>query len=278
MKSRWRQAWLEPLIRALTPQQCALCRLAAPAVDPGSDLCAGCAASLAPVVRCPGCALAQTNAPDDRTAAVQRCGICRQKPPPWDHACAGFDYQHPGDLLVLAFKRERQLWAGRSLAHCMAQGVSKDWRAHGIPVDLLVAIPAHPASLVRRGFNPAAELAKRLARDFNVPFASGALSWTAKGQRQTLLKASSRLAALHGRLSAHAPTVNNQRVAVIDDVMTTGATLSEATRALRAAGATTVLVWVAARTPPPDDNVASSPLAATSHPRHDGQSVFPQEP
>lgn len=258
MKAPLRQTWLGRWVRALTPHQCALCRLNTPAAGPDSDLCAGCAASLAPVDRCLGCALAQTPDFDGAAADTPRCGPCRQKPLPWDQACAGFDYQHPGDLLISAYKRERQLWVGRSLADCMMQGLCSDWQRNGVPVDVLVAVPAHRASLVRRGFNPAAELGKRLARGLGLPFASGALYWNTQGERQTRLNASSRAAALRGRLSAHGPAVQAKRVAVIDDVMTTGATLGEATRALRAAGAATVLVWVAARTPPPPNEFESA--------------------
>lgn len=254
-------------LHALTPHQCALCGLATPAADSSTDLCEACAIDLAPQPRCTGCALA-LHGPEALMSAA-RCGICRHQAPPWQSAWAGMDYRHPGDLLMLAYKRERQLWVARSLAKCMWLALPVPWRQGQAPFDLVTALPAHRESLRRRGFNPPGELGKRLARRLGLPFSGSALSWQRHTLRQAWLGATERDRQLANSLHAHSPRVAQRRVIVIDDVMTTGATLREATRALYAAGAVSVSVWVAARTPPPvraDDALAVIPSPSLPSP------------
>jgi predicted amidophosphoribosyltransferase len=116
---------------------------------------------------------------------------------------------------------------------------------------VLVPIPAARVSLRRRGFNPAAELARALSAQTGLPLRQQWLVRVGQGPKQSTL---SREARLRGATGVYACPVQVPpcRVALVDDVMTTGSTLDAAARVLRAAGAASVMALVAARAPVED--------------------------
>jgi ComF family protein len=119
--------------------------------------------------------------------------------------------------------------------------------AHARP-DLLLPMPLAPARLSDRGFNQAAELARCLCVPLDLPVSLEAAVRTRETAPQASLPLDERARNIRGAFSAQ-PGVAGLRVAVVDDVLTTGATLNELAKALRRAGAREVTGWVLARTP-----------------------------
>lgn len=221
---------VRPLLRRALPQLCTLC--AAPC---GHDLlCLPCSRSL-PALRdtCPRCAL---------PGAQGLCVRCAARPPPWALACAAFAYAYPLDRLVHALKYRGALAYGPLLAQELARAVTM------LP-DVIVAVPLSIARQRARGYNQALEIARPLASLLQRPL-FGALARSRDTPALAALPWRERRRSMAGAFVANAP-LHGQHVALVDDVLTTGATLGAATRALLAGGASRVDVWVVARTLPP---------------------------
>lgn len=226
---RWRSA-----CRWLLPPRCLVCRETGAY---GLDLCVNCTQSLpwnhAACVRC-GLPLP---APDE-------CGTCLTAPPPVTTTAAVFVYGFPVDRLVPRFKFHQDLAAGRLLADLATGTLGRVPRP-----DALVPIPLHEGRLRDRGYDQALELARPLARSLSIPLLADRLARLRATAPQSELHAVARQRnvarafgiAGAGPLPAH--------VALLDDVMTTGATLHAAARTLLAAGVTRVDAWVIARVP-----------------------------
>lgn len=177
------------------------------------------------------------------------CPACGQDLPPWHKAWAWTDYAAPWDRLIGDFKFRQQpglaTWfAARLLA---LNGASQALRAS----DLVVPVPLAPARLRERGFNQAALLARALAP---TKVQTGALVRSLDTPAQAGLDRTARARNLIDAFALRARSIDRVRgahVTLVDDVLTTGATLASATRVLLAAGARQVSVIVMARTPAP---------------------------
>lgn len=201
----------------------------------GRDLCTACLAALpwqGPA--CLRCALPL------RSPGI--CGQCLWQPIQLDAAYAVFEYAFPLDRMLPRLKFHQDLAAGRVLVQCMAT------RCAALPrPDAIVPIPLHRGRLRQRGYDQALELARPLARALRIPLMGVALRRCKATGSQSRLDAGARQQNLDDafvvtrgvRLPAH--------VALVDDVMTTGATLHAAARALRRAGVQRVDAWVCAR-------------------------------
>jgi len=223
--------------RILLPPHCLLCDQRSDGVG---DLCSGCRADLQRNrICCPRCALPlQTPAP--------LCGECLQREPPFAAAFAPFVYAHPFDLLVTKLKFGRSLAAGRVLAGLWLAASNE---LPALP-QMLVPVPLHPDRLRERGYNQALELARPLARVLRVPLKANLLERTRATPAQTNLDAKTRRRNMRGAFTINATGLPPAaHVALIDDVMTTGATLRECARVLKRAGVARVDVWALARAP-----------------------------
>jgi ComF family protein len=213
---------------------CPLCR------TPGDNICQACLATL-PRNRqpCPSCAL-PLPAP---TPTGTLCADCQNRKPAFDRALIPLLYLPPVDDLVGGFKYRHRLHLGRVLADALAPALL----AQPTRPQLLLPVPAAPRRLAERGFNQAAELARWLSGQLDVPYSVSHLLRVADKEHQLGSRRSQRrrnvrgVFACHGELPAH--------VALIDDVVTTGATADAAGRVLKRAGAQTVELWAVARTP-----------------------------
>ena len=234
--------WVDGLLRRLWPASCLVCGLAG---DAGADrdLCPACFAAL-PWNRhaCRRCAL-----PLPVADADARCGDCIASRSPLDHVEAGFVYAAPFDRLVPMFKFHQSLASGRLLAGLMADAL-RDAAAHA-PDAVLVPIPLHRQRLRQRGYDQALELAKPLARALGMRLDARLLQRPRATGAQSRLDKAGRARNLHGAFAVRAATSLPAHVVLVDDVMTTGATLEAAALALRAAGVARVDAWVCARVP-----------------------------
>jgi ComF family protein len=235
---RWRR-WLGQL----WPGRCLACAESSPG---GRDLCESCFVAL-PWNRhaCARCAIplpAVTGA--TATAAAQHCGECLRKSPPVQATCATFVYAAPLDRLLPRFKFHHDLAAGRLLAQLMAQACASVERPRA-----LVPIPLHRIRLRSRGYDQALELAKPLARALRLPMLPDALRRIRATAPQSELDAERRRRNLRRAFDVRRDAPLPAHVALVDDVMTTGATLHAAADALRRAGVARVDAWVCARVP-----------------------------
>src|SRR5690606_25479155 len=147
------------------------------------------------------------------------------------------------DRLLPRFKFHRDLAAGRLLAEAMAARFAPLPRPGA-----LLPVPLHRGRLRRRGYDQALELARPLARALDLPLLPGALRRVRATRPQSELDAAARARNLRGAFAVEAGTPLPAHVALVDDVMTTGATLHAAALALRRAGVARVDAWVCART------------------------------
>ncbi|HJR11111.1 MAG TPA: ComF family protein [Rhodanobacteraceae bacterium] len=222
-------------LEALLPSHCLLCG----ARGQGAlSLCAACEADLpCNTTRCARCAL-------PLESSTPLCGRCIRRAPPWEAAWVPFRYEWPLAQLESRFKFGGDLAAGRTL--------SLLWSASQAPHDLpdaIVPVPLHRARLRRRGYNQALELAKPLAKHLGVSLLCEALRRIRATNAQTELTAVQRRRNVRGAFVASLDGKTPEHVAVLDDVFTTGATLTECARVLKRAGVRRVDVWALARAP-----------------------------
>jgi ComF family protein len=206
-------------------------------------LCGECSARFAaPVPRCDRCAL-----PLSAGAAV--CGACLRDPPPLDQTLAVGDYAFPWDALVSRLKFNDALDLAGALAQRLADVVD---RAGGTRPHWLLPVPLSAQRLRERGYKQAWELVRRVARPLGCKADATLLLRVKDTPHQLALPREQRAANVRGAFLVEPRRARELRgcdVAVVDDVMTTGATGAEIARTLKQAGARTVRMWVVARTP-----------------------------
>jgi ComF family protein len=232
--------WLRNATWGLYPPVCLVCGGDG---EPGRDLCAGCARNLYRNAHaCERCA-----EPLPESAPIgSLCGRCQRSPPAFDACRAPYLYAPPLDGLLTGLKFNARLAHARLLATLLGDAVLGTWAD---PPDLLVPVPLHPTRLRERGFNQALELARPLAQALSIPLEPEVLARARPSAPQSGLQRSLRHANVRGAFAVvRAPAA--RRVALVDDVLTTGHTASEIAKALKRCGVERVEVWVVARTPP----------------------------
>jgi ComF family protein len=221
--------------QAIAPQ-CLLCGAQAH----GQLLCGGCRHELPrlPAARCVQCALPLT--------AGERCGACLAHPPAYDQVCAPWIYDFPTDALVQGLKYRGLLALAPLLGEAIAACIPA---CPGERPDVLVPMPLSAVRLRQRGFNQAQEIARHAARASGLPLLPQACRRVRDTPPQAALPWKERARNMRRAFVCDAD-FSGKHVAVVDDVMTTGATLGEIARNLKQAGALRVSGLVAARTLP----------------------------
>ena len=218
----------------LLPQHCVLC--AAPAFE--QMLCAGCERDL-PWHRgqqCPVCALP--------TGSGDICGACLKTPPAFDGTYALLEYRFPINAVLQRYKYSGFLTVSGLMGHLLAREL-----ATAVRPDIIIPMPLHPSRLKERGFNQASEIARIVAEQLGIPLATRICSRMRQTSPQAGLSVQERRRNMKG-VFACGQSLAGKHVALLDDVMTTGASLDALARSVKNAGAARVDCWVIARTLP----------------------------
>jgi ComF family protein len=226
---------LARLRRRLAPR-CVVCDL-----ERGDPLCAGCAHDYfaGELPRCASCAL---RLPAARIEA--RCGNCLRLPPRFDGTVVLADYAPPVDRMITALKFGGRLPLADAFGRLLARAAGHVLQE----TDAICPVPLAFERQAERGFNQAQEIARRVAADCGRRLRPDILLRTRHTSAQMDLALQERRRNVRGAFVARG-NLTGMRVAVVDDVMTTGATLDEVAAALKAAGAARVTNLVVARTP-----------------------------
>jgi len=174
------------------------------------------------------------------------CYFCHAYPRGFDRARSAARYDKAIRTALQDFKYHEALWLRGDLADILLACYHTEFAAEEF--DLVTYVPLHASKRRRRGYNQAELLAHELSKCIKKPLLRGCLMRLSAGASQTRLTAHARLTNVRGAFVARWPEwLEGRRVLLVDDVMTTGATVSECSRALKLAGATSVQVITVAR-------------------------------
>ena len=218
----------------LPAQPCLLCG----ALSHDGICCAACRAELPRLssAHCPTCALP--------TLAGETCGKCLRHPPHFDHTIAAFSYSFPISQLVKALKFREQLLLVNFLADELVTRIA-------VTPDMIVAMPLHPTRMRSRGYNQSQLLAERIASRMKVMLGSDVCHRVRDTPPQSSLPLKERDKNMRQAFSvSHPETIRGKHIAIVDDVMTSSASMEELAKILKKAGAVTVTACVVARTMP----------------------------
>ncbi|MCQ4227677.1 ComF family protein [Stutzerimonas stutzeri] len=214
----------------------------------GQPLCSPCEADLPWLDgRCTVCAV-----PLPSRGLV--CGECLKRPPSYDHVEVPWRFAFPVDALITRFKHQARWPYGRLLGERLAHHLEHAF-AEGLPrPDLLLPVPLARRRLRQRGFNQAQMLADWLSRPLGIATDARVLDRVLDTPAQQQLDAATRRRNLRQAFAiATAADVKGRHLALVDDVLTTGATAEALARLLKRAGAERVDVYCLARTPKPGE-------------------------
>ncbi len=233
-----RLGWWSKTLDLLLPAHCLICGQASGSMS----LCEPCINDLPWAgFQCQQCGLPLPSSVDEI------CGACIQHKPPFTSTVCPLQYKFPVDCLVRSFKFNRQLAAGRVLSQLMCAHIAGQNLAHP---DVLIPVPLHSFRWLRRGFNQATELGNHISKVLGIPLLAHSLRRTRHTKAQSGLNRRQRRVNVRGAFYWRSPDQPPAHIALVDDVMTTGTTLTECARVLKKAGAKRVDVWVASRAIP----------------------------
>lgn len=228
---------IRSIFNRILARDCLLCG----APSGSQPLCPACLADL-PWHRQPHCPQCGLPTPDG-----QVCGACLKRPPAFDRTLAALAYAFPLDQMIPRLKYHGQLAIAPALGACLTQAAESAARP-----DCLIPMPLHPARIRQRGFNHATEIARDVAKRLGLPLDTASCRRVRDTPPQMRLKHDARRSNVRGAFAC-AEDVQGKRVALIDDVMTTGTSLDALAAAAKRAGAREVDCWVVARTLPRED-------------------------
>lgn len=221
------------VVNFLLPQVCVLCQ-----EKSHERLCANCKKILPKINCC--CKRCGRELPQP----AEICGTCLRETPPFSRTVAPFHYAAPMDRFIIALKFNRQLIYAKLLGDLLAEDLIKYYEKNPKPA-VIIPVPLHAERLCERGYNQALEIAKPIAKALKIPVerysckriknTAAQTGLSAKERRQNVKQAF----AVNHKISEH--------VAVIDDVITTGSTITEFCKVLRQAGANKIDVWCCVR-------------------------------
>ena len=233
--------WLKNIQYALLPGSCIQCNQA---TDRHYDLCLDCEQRL-PRIKDP-CLVCGLPLPANNFDG-HICGSCILTPPPFKHVLAALDYADPIDKLISRFKYQGRLAFGKVLSHQLLKQVRSFYDKQSLP-ELLIPMPLHPSRLQQRGFNQSVEISRYLSRELGLEHNYKLCFRERNTSQQEGLNAVARRKNLR---RAFALLDNNsvlpKSVAIIDDVVTTTASVRELSLLLLKYGVEDIHVWSLAR-------------------------------
>lgn len=176
---------------------------------------------------------------------LEGCSHCSGVPLPFRRCFAPFLYEFPLSRLILDLKYEAALANARVLGSLLGAAIAR--RQLCVAVDVIVPMPLHVERRVERGFNQSQEIGRFAGQRLRLPCEPDLLRRARATRAQVGLDRAERVENVRGAFRADARVIAGRRVALLDDVVTTGSTAAEAARALLAAGAACVDVWAVAR-------------------------------
>jgi ComF family protein len=222
---------LKKIYNSLLPQLCALCQATS---DGDIALCAHCLNDLPwhATNSCMQCGLEANNL---------ICGHCMKESPFFDKTHVLFNYAYPVNALLQYYKYSHALHLSQTLGALLGE------KLLGKTIDVIIPMPLHPQRLQERGFNQSLEITKVLSSYANIPFDAHSCERIKNTPSQASLKYKDRIKNIKGAFSCNGQ-LTGKRVALIDDVMTTGASLNELAKTVKKHGAIEVSCFVLART------------------------------
>lgn len=225
--------------QAFLPPTCILCSSKAKEWD----LCKACEQDIPKIAQvCACCALPLPI----HTPVNQLCGKCLQDPPPFNKVYALFPYQAPIDNLITKLKFQGNLVYAKVLGELMANYLQAEYKKERLP-ECLIPVPLHRKRLRERGFNQAVELARPIVKRLDIPLMLKSCQRVRATIAQINLPAADRRTNLRNAFNVTS-IITAKHVAIIDDVVTTGSTIAELSRSLRAEGVERIDIWCCART------------------------------
>ncbi len=221
-------------LNSLFPAYCPICSRKS---DQETGICGQCTQDLPFVVdSCPCCARMDT--------AGHICGSCQQTLPSFDSAVAAFSYADPVSHLIHNLKFHHDLSLARTLGLLLGRHLQQ--HCPDAEVELLLPVPMHYTRLMQRGFNHAGEIAKVVGKTLGLPTAMKLMGKNGSKTPQRTLALEQRTTNVRGSFR-QISALPAKRIAIVDDVMTSGATAEAFASALKLAGAEKVHCWVVAR-------------------------------
>lgn len=173
------------------------------------------------------------------------CGACLNKPPNFDRTIAVFNYAYPIDAVLEQYKYQRALHLSHFLGALLSQTLSRKLQPNAWP-DAIIAMPLHRIRLKARGFNQSLEIAKIVASELGLPLLTQHSARIKHTTPQAQLKLKDRAKNIQGAFTCQ--DLTGLHIALVDDVITSGASFNELAKMVKQAGATEVTCWVLART------------------------------
>jgi ComF family protein len=243
MVYNWLRRGLRLALSQAFPFNCAVCGQAAGGA--GMDLCRACRGNLPWLKN--ACACCANPLPENAAPATGTllCGRCLRRAPWFERSHCAFIYREPVSWLLQGLKYHGRLSGIPVLSQMLVDYLQP--RVEHRP-QLIIPMPLHPARLRQRGFNQALEIARPLARQLDIPLSVDICIRQRNTLTQSELPAAKRAANVHNAFRIRS-ALAVKHVAIVDDVITTGATVNELARLLKRNGAETVQVWAVARTP-----------------------------
>jgi ComF family protein len=229
--------YLKKLKAWCMPPVCILCHQLSDRLE---DLCQPCKNDM-PILpqTCPRCA-------KTFTTSGYACGECLRKPPPFDAAYALFSYQKPITKMIMDLKFQSGLVNAKILGAWMAETIKDSWyRDKPLPT-LIIPMPLHAKRLRERGFNQSLEIARPIARTLKLPLDLTSCARIKATKAQATLPAEHRRGNIKDAFTAK-NSLRGQHIALLDDVTTTGCSMTELAKTCKKAGASRIDVWYCAR-------------------------------